>query len=144
VFVGVVDTELAELPADMRARRTRISELIEAVGLLNVKEPHVRHIRGQVWGGESRHRSRALRHCERAACRDPQSLHEEDREDPAGRDRARGAKGKEIEAMTKINDLHRRWRKEADYKAAYDALGEPYSTRNATAGSVDRARRAGR
>lgn len=44
-----VDAELAELPADMRARLTRISELIESVGLLNVKEPHVRHIRGQLW-----------------------------------------------------------------------------------------------
>lgn len=44
-----VDAELAELPADMRARLTRISELIEAVGLPNVREPHVRHIRGQIW-----------------------------------------------------------------------------------------------
>ena len=44
-----VDAELAELPADMRARLARISELIEAVGLPNVKEPHVRHIRGQLW-----------------------------------------------------------------------------------------------
>jgi phage-related protein len=44
-----VDEELAELPADMRARLVRISELIESVGLPNVKEPHVRHIRGQLW-----------------------------------------------------------------------------------------------
>jgi len=36
-----VDGELAELPADMRARLTRIAELIQAVGLPNVKEPHV-------------------------------------------------------------------------------------------------------
>ena len=34
----MVDAELAALPADMRARLTRISELIESVGLLNVKE----------------------------------------------------------------------------------------------------------
>jgi phage-related protein len=33
----------------MRARLTLISELIESVGLPNVKEPHVRHIRGQLW-----------------------------------------------------------------------------------------------
>ena len=33
----------------MRARLVRISELIEAVGLPNVREPHVRHIRGPVW-----------------------------------------------------------------------------------------------
>jgi phage-related protein len=44
-----VDVELAELPADMRARLVRISELIGSVGLPNVKEPHVRHVRGELW-----------------------------------------------------------------------------------------------
>ena len=44
-----VDTELAELPADMRARLVRISQLIESVGLPNVKEPHIRHVHGQLW-----------------------------------------------------------------------------------------------
>lgn len=44
-----VDAELSELPVDMRARFTRIAELIEAVGLPNVTEPHVRHIRGPIW-----------------------------------------------------------------------------------------------
>ena len=44
-----VDAELDELPADMRARLIRVSELIESVGLPNVKEPHVRHIRGPLW-----------------------------------------------------------------------------------------------
>lgn len=44
-----VDAELAELPADMRARLVRISELIGSVGLPNVKEPHVRHVRGPLW-----------------------------------------------------------------------------------------------
>lgn len=44
-----VDAELSDLPPDMRARFVRISELIESVGLPNVREPHVRHIRGQLW-----------------------------------------------------------------------------------------------
>ena len=44
-----VDAELAALPADMRARLTRIAELIEAVGLPSVKEPHVKYIRGPIW-----------------------------------------------------------------------------------------------
>jgi hypothetical protein len=44
-----VDAELAELPADMRVRLVRISELIESVGLPHVKEPHVRQVRGQLW-----------------------------------------------------------------------------------------------
>ena len=49
-----VDDELAELPADMRAGLVRIAELIESVGLPNVKEPHVRHIRGPLCGIRSR------------------------------------------------------------------------------------------
>ena len=44
-----VDAELAALPADMRARFARVGELIEAVGLPNVREPHVKHIRGPIW-----------------------------------------------------------------------------------------------
>ena len=44
-----VDADLSALPVDMRARFTRIAELIEAVGLPNVTEPHVRHIRGPIW-----------------------------------------------------------------------------------------------
>ena len=44
-----VDAELGALPADMRARLARLAELIEAVGLPSVKEPHVRHIRGPIW-----------------------------------------------------------------------------------------------
>jgi phage-related protein len=44
-----VDAELADLPVDIRARLVRISELIEAVGLPNVREPHVKHIRGPIW-----------------------------------------------------------------------------------------------
>jgi len=44
-----VDVELAELPADMRARLVRVSELIESMGLQQVKEPHVRHLRGPLW-----------------------------------------------------------------------------------------------
>jgi hypothetical protein len=37
------------LPPDVRARLVRIAELIEAIGLPNVREPHVRHIRGPLW-----------------------------------------------------------------------------------------------
>jgi phage-related protein len=44
-----VDAELSALPPDMRARFVRIAELIEAVGLPNVREPYVKHIRGPVW-----------------------------------------------------------------------------------------------
>jgi len=44
-----VDRELDKLTDDMRARFVRIAELIEAVGLPSVREPHVKHLRGPVW-----------------------------------------------------------------------------------------------
>jgi phage-related protein len=46
---GVVDTELEELPADMRARFHHISHLIEEFGLDRVREPHVKHLHGPLW-----------------------------------------------------------------------------------------------
>ena len=45
-----VDGELADLPEDMQARFVRIAELIEAVGLPNVREPHVKHMSGARFG----------------------------------------------------------------------------------------------
>jgi phage-related protein len=44
-----VDAELDALPASLRARVTRIVERIEAVGLENVGEPHVKHLEGKLW-----------------------------------------------------------------------------------------------
>jgi len=44
-----VDAEIEALPVDMRARLVRIAELIAAVGLENVREPHIKHIEGQLW-----------------------------------------------------------------------------------------------
>jgi phage-related protein len=45
----VVDAELEDLPADMRARFVHISRLIEEFGLERVREPHVKHLRGPLW-----------------------------------------------------------------------------------------------
>lgn len=44
-----VDAELAALPVDVRAKFVRIAELIEAMGLQSVREPHVKHVRGRLW-----------------------------------------------------------------------------------------------
>jgi phage-related protein len=52
-----VDAELEQLPADMRARFTHISRLIEEFGLERVREPHVKHLRGPLW--EMRMKGRA-------------------------------------------------------------------------------------
>ena len=60
---AVVDKELEALPADMRARFVRISELIAAVGLDRVGAPHVKHLTGPIWEMRMRGRdgiSRAL------------------------------------------------------------------------------------
>ncbi|MBK6960112.1 MAG: type II toxin-antitoxin system RelE/ParE family toxin [Gammaproteobacteria bacterium] len=44
-----VDAELEALPAGLRARIARIAELIEAVGLERVGEPHVKQLEGKLW-----------------------------------------------------------------------------------------------
>lgn len=44
-----VRAELEALPADQKARFLRIGELIEALGLEHVGEPHVKHIEGALW-----------------------------------------------------------------------------------------------
>ena len=41
--------ELEALPADMRARFHRLVELIEAIGLEKVHEPHVKHLEEKLW-----------------------------------------------------------------------------------------------
>jgi phage-related protein len=45
----LVVAELAALPADVRARFSRIVGLIEGHGLERVREPHVKHLRGWIW-----------------------------------------------------------------------------------------------
>jgi phage-related protein len=44
-----VRDELEALPGDMRARFSRIAELIQAYGLQQVHEPHIKHLQGQLW-----------------------------------------------------------------------------------------------
>jgi phage-related protein len=44
-----VDKELEALPVDMRARFTRVVELIETFGLERVGHPHVKHLEGPLW-----------------------------------------------------------------------------------------------
>jgi Phage derived protein Gp49-like (DUF891) len=48
VLDETVAQEVGKLPADMRARFLRIAERIEAPGLPNVGEPHVKHLRGEI------------------------------------------------------------------------------------------------
>jgi phage-related protein len=44
-----VDDELERLPVKLRARMVRLMEMIENVGLENIREPHVKHIEGKLW-----------------------------------------------------------------------------------------------
>jgi len=86
------------------------------------------HIRGRLWEIRLKGKAgiaRALyRHREGAACGDPQGFHQKTEKTPAGEIDLALPTGKGTEAMTKISELHRGWSKHADYKDAYDALGE--------------------
>jgi phage-related protein len=46
---AIVDEEIEALPVDMRARLVRIASLIATAGLENIREPHIKHIEGQLW-----------------------------------------------------------------------------------------------
>jgi hypothetical protein len=43
-----VDAELEALPPSLRARMLRLMEMVENVGLENMREPHVKHIEGKL------------------------------------------------------------------------------------------------
>ena len=49
VLNDVVEDEINNLPTDIRAKLTRIVELIEMFGLENVHEPYIKHIEGKIW-----------------------------------------------------------------------------------------------
>ena len=44
-----VDDELNALPSALRARLSRIVELIEQVGLEQVHQPHIKHLEDKLW-----------------------------------------------------------------------------------------------
>ena len=48
-IVAAVDAEIDSLPVALRARLVRLLELIEEVGLEQLRAPHVRHLEGKLW-----------------------------------------------------------------------------------------------
>ena len=44
-----VDAEIEALPPALQARLIRLMEMVEAVGLEQLREPHVKHIEGKMW-----------------------------------------------------------------------------------------------
>ncbi len=44
-----VDDEIEALPPRLQARLIRLLEMVEAVGLEQLREPHVKHLDGKLW-----------------------------------------------------------------------------------------------
>ena len=44
-----VDAEIKSLPASLRARLLRLMEMVETLGLEQIREPHVKHLEGKLW-----------------------------------------------------------------------------------------------
>jgi phage-related protein len=44
-----VDTEIEILPPSLRARLLRLMEMVEAIGIEQMREPHVKHLEGKLW-----------------------------------------------------------------------------------------------
>ncbi|EJN05431.1 type II toxin-antitoxin system RelE/ParE family toxin [Phyllobacterium sp. YR531] len=43
------EAEMDALPPGLQARLIRLMELVESIGLENMREPHVKHIDGKLW-----------------------------------------------------------------------------------------------
>lgn len=44
-----VDDEIVALPPGLRARLVRLLEMVESVGLDQLRAPHVKHLHGKLW-----------------------------------------------------------------------------------------------
>src|SRR5690606_18957488 len=44
-----VDAEIEALPPALQARLIRLMEMVENVGLEQMREPHVKHLEGKLW-----------------------------------------------------------------------------------------------
>ena len=126
-----VDRELSALPADMRARFSRICGLISAVGLERMGAPHVRHLAGPLWEMRMTGRdgiSRALYVTAHGrARRGGARLREEDATHTEARDRIGAAPRRGDGEMTKVSELHREWSKDPEYREAYERLGAEFA-----------------
>jgi len=47
--LDIVDAEIVALPPGLQARLIRLLEMIENVGLEQLREPHVKHLEGKLW-----------------------------------------------------------------------------------------------
>lgn len=47
--LDIVDDEIEALPTGLQARLIRLMEMVQNVGLTNMREPHVKHIEGKLW-----------------------------------------------------------------------------------------------
>ena len=45
----MVDDEIDRLPTKLKARLIRLMEMVENIGLEQMREPHVEHIEGRIW-----------------------------------------------------------------------------------------------
>ena len=46
--LSAVDAEIEALPVRLRARLVRLLEMVENVGLETLREPHVKHLEGEL------------------------------------------------------------------------------------------------
>jgi hypothetical protein len=80
--------EIAALPADMRARFARLTNLIEQVGFEALPRDRVKHLEDKLWELRIAGRdgiSRDLCNGDRTSHGDPARLHQEDAENAAAR-----------------------------------------------------------
>jgi DNA-binding transcriptional regulator YiaG len=103
---ALVDEEVATLPADMRARLVRLTELIEQIGFEALPRDSVKHLEDGLWELRMTGRDGISRAIYVTA---------------TGRRMGQG------DEMTRIKDLHKKWMKDPEYRKEYDALEEEFA-----------------
>jgi DNA-binding XRE family transcriptional regulator/phage-related protein len=124
--------ELESLSDDVRQRFLRISELIEKHGRSAMHEPHIKHLEGKLWEMRMTGRDGIARALFVTAVRDRvvvvHAFAKEDAEDPVAR--ARGGppacEGGDVMGIP-LKTVARKWLKDPEFKAGYDALEEEFA-----------------
>ena len=127
----VADSEIAALPTKLRARVVRLLEMVENVGLDQLREPHVRHLEGKRWElrakSARRDRQGHLHDRDGAACRGSARVRQDIAADAAASISDGQGADETGETMAKLKDLKERFMKDPAFREEYERADEEYA-----------------
>ncbi len=128
--VAAADAEIESLPTALRARLVRLLELIESVGLEELRPPHVRRLDGKLWELRVRAAGGARGiyvHGKWETGGGRARLREEDSEDTAPSARNCEGENETGDRMTKLKDLKHRFMEDPEFREEYARADAEYA-----------------